>query len=118
MYLPLTGFNKHCETKRGTKMKVGSISSQTVRPAQPSQSVQTQNQNVNNQNDNQKSQNNAASVTSEKFNSHHSKCNMSTQDFLELGSCGETVIYIRAYTPVSIYVLSGFFLDFLTFISN
>ena len=84
MYLPLTGFNKHCEKKRGKNIKVGSISSQMVRPPQPSQSVQTQNQNVNNQNDNQKSQNNAASVTSEKFNSHNSKCSMSTEDFLKL----------------------------------
>jgi len=69
-------------------MKVGSISSQMVRPMQPSQSVQTQNQNVNNQNDNQKSQNNAASITSEKFNSHNSKCSMSTEDFLKLHNSG------------------------------
>ena len=69
-------------------MKVGSISSQMVRPMQPSQSVQTQNQNVNNQNDNQKSQNNAASVTSEKSNSHYSKCSMSTEDFLSLHNSG------------------------------
>ena len=69
-------------------MKVGSISSQMVRPMQPNQAVQTQNQNANNQNDNQKSQNNAASVTSERFNSHHSKCNMSTEDFLKLHNSG------------------------------
>ena len=69
-------------------MKVGSISSQMVRPMQPSQSVQTQNQNVNSQNDSQKSQNNTASVTSEKFNSHNSKCSMSTEDFLNLHNSG------------------------------
>ena len=69
-------------------MKVGSISSQMVRPPQPSQSVQTQDQNVNNQDDNQKSQNNAASVTSEKSDSHSSKCSMSTEDFLNLHNSG------------------------------
>ena len=69
-------------------MKVGSISSQMVRPAPPSQSVQAQNQSVNNQNNDQKSQNNVASVTSEKFNSHHSKCSMSTEDFLNLHNTG------------------------------
>jgi len=87
MYLPLASLSLYYK-ERGKNMKVGSISSQMVRPMQPSQSVQTQNQNVNNQNDNQKSQNNAASVTSEKFNSHHSKCSMSTEDFLNLHNSG------------------------------
>jgi len=87
MYLPLASSNLYYK-KRGKNMEVGSISSQMVRPMQPSQSVQTQNQNVNNQNDNQESQDNAASVTSEKLNSHNSKCSMSTEDFLQLHNSG------------------------------
>ena len=83
MYLPLTGYQKHCE-KRGINMKVGSISSQIVRPPQAGESVQTQNQNVNNQNNKQESQDDSKQVVSEKFKNHHSKCNMSTEDFLQL----------------------------------
>jgi molecular chaperone GrpE (heat shock protein) len=83
MYLPLTGYQKHCE-KRGIKMKVGSISSQMVRPMQPNQAVQTQNQNVNNQDNKQESHDDSNQVTSEKFKNHHSKCSMSTEDFLQL----------------------------------
>ena len=69
-------------------MKVGSISSQMVRPMQPGQSVQTQNQNVNNQDNNQKSQDNSNSITSEKYKNHGSKCSMSTEDFLQLHNSG------------------------------
>tara|TARA_Y100000296_G_C4979766_1_gene160010 strand:- start:138 stop:491 length:354 start_codon:yes stop_codon:yes gene_type:complete len=96
MYLPLASLSLYYK-KRGKDMKVGSISSQMVRPMQPNQSVQTQNQNVNNQNDNQKSQDNAASVTSEKFNSQNTKCSMSTEDFLELhnSSTGQMVDAIK-----------------------
>ena len=88
MYLPLTGFEKHYEGKRGIKMKVGSISSQVVRPTQPNQSVQTQNQNTENQVNKQKSQDDSSSVTSEKFKNHNTKCNMSTEDFLQLHNSG------------------------------
>jgi hypothetical protein len=47
MYLPLTGYNR--DNKRGTKMKVGAVTSQVVAPARPGQGVQSQNQEVNNQ---------------------------------------------------------------------
>jgi hypothetical protein len=83
MYLPLTGFTKN--NKRGTKMKVGAITSQVVAPARPGQGVQSQNQEVNNQQNNkQPVQQDQGHVTSDKFNCHNSKSSMSTEDFLQL----------------------------------
>jgi len=69
-------------------MKVGSISSQMVRPMQPNQSVQTENQNVNNQDKNKESQDDSAGITSEKYKNYSSKCSMSTEDFLKLHNSG------------------------------
>ena len=83
MYLPLTGYTR--DDKRGTKMKVGSVTSQVVAPTRPGQGVQTQNQEVNNQQNNrQPIQQESDQPPSEKFNCHNSKSSMSTEDFLQL----------------------------------
>ena len=83
MYLPLTGYTR--DKKRGTRMKVGSISSQVVTPSRPGQGVQTQGQEVNNQqNSKQSVQQEQEPATSEKYNCHNSKSSMSTEDFLQL----------------------------------
>ena len=81
-------------------MKVGSISSQMVRPMQPSQAVQTQNQNVNNQDNKQSSQDDSSQVTSEKFKNYQSKCGMSTEDFLQLHNSSNTEDMINAVKDV------------------
>jgi hypothetical protein len=83
MYLPLTGYNR--DNKRGTKMKVGAVTSQVVAPARPGQGVQPQSQEVNNQQSNQQpAQQMQEPVASEKFNCHNSKSGMSTEDFLQM----------------------------------
>ena len=83
MYLPLTGYNK--DDKRGTKMKVGAVTSQVVAPTRPGQGVQSQNQEVNNQQGSQQpAPQEQGSVTSDKLSSHNSKSGMSTEDFLQL----------------------------------
>ncbi len=69
-------------------MKIGSVSSQMVRPMQSSRSVQTENQNVNNQDKSENSQSDSTGITSEKYESHGAKCNMSTEDFLKLHNSG------------------------------
>jgi molecular chaperone GrpE (heat shock protein) len=82
MYLPLTGYNRN--NKRGTKMKVGAITSQVVAPARPGAGVQQQTQEVNNQQNKPAAQQEHVDVVSDKYKSHNSKCNMSTEDFLQL----------------------------------
>jgi hypothetical protein len=83
MYLPLTGYNR--DNKRGTKMKVGAITSQVVAPSRAGQGVQPQAQEVNNQQSSQSPvPQGQGTVTSEKLNCHNSKSDMSTEDFLKL----------------------------------
>jgi hypothetical protein len=99
MYLPLTGQNR--DDKRGTKMKVGAVTSQVVAPARPGQGVQSQNQEVNNQQNNQQPvSQEQGTVTSEKLNSHNSKSGMSTEDFLQLHNSSNTEDMINAVKDV------------------
>lgn len=66
-------------------MKVSSATSQVVAPSRPSQGVNSQNQNVDNHpNGRLEAGQHSVPVTSEKYESHNSKCSMSTEDFLQL----------------------------------
>ena len=87
MYLPLTGFDKAYEKKRGKKMEVGSAgsaASQAVAPPTQAQPVQEQEQEVSPQNEDTGTQDSTVEAPSEKFKSHNSKGGMSTEDFLSL----------------------------------
>tara|TARA_Y100000310_G_C20075059_1_gene531204 strand:- start:28 stop:402 length:375 start_codon:yes stop_codon:yes gene_type:complete len=98
MYLPLTGFDKTYEKKRGRKMEVGSVgpaASQAVTPPTQAEPAQEQKQEVSPQNKDTGAQDDVVEAPSEKFKSHNSKSSMSTEDFMSLrdtGSGGEQVL--------------------------
>jgi len=88
MYLPLTGFDKNYDKKRGVKMEIGSVGASTVSPPTQAQPAGTQQQEVKPQNEEQKAQNNIVEPPTEKFKSHYAKNDMSTEDFLSLRDTG------------------------------